>query len=149
MKIFVLLFSLCLFVFPVLADASVINSFLKQAGDKAYYGGNAPTDGPPSPAVVVGNIIQEVLIFVSVILFAIIAYAGVVWLTAAGSEERVSKAKDLLTNSIWGMVIIAGAYVIAYFVTERVFDAAIGIKTGTSLLPIDEHFVESVRRFIS
>lgn len=109
---------------PQFAEAGVIDQFMRSAGNQAYYDGADVT--PPDPEVVVGRIIQQVLLLAGVVLFAIFIYAGIVWMTAAGSEERVRNARNLMQNAFLGMVIIGGAYTIAFFVTERIFQAATG-----------------------
>lgn len=63
-----------------------------------------------------GQIIGIVLSFVGVIFLVLMIYAGISWMTAAGNEQQVSKAKDLLINSIIGLVIIFAAYAITVFV---------------------------------
>ncbi len=99
---------------------STVQKFLKEAGEKAY----GVSGKPPEPAIVVGNIVQEALLLVGVILFALFLYGGILWMTSGGNEERVTKAKGLIQNAFWGMVIVAGAYLISFFITERVFEAA-------------------------
>ena len=51
-----------------------------------------------------------------------IIYAGVLWMTAAGNEGQVTKAKNIIITSVIGTVIIAAAYAITNFV----FDALSG-----------------------
>ena len=41
-----------------------------------------------------------------------ILYAGVVIMTAAGSEERVSKGKKLIIAALWGIAIALGSWLI-------------------------------------
>ena len=45
-------------------------------------------------------------------------YAGIIWMTASGSEEKVSKAKEMLTESIIGIIIVLAAYAISYFILK-------------------------------
>lgn len=75
---------------------------------------------------IVGTIINVVLGFIGVILVVLIVYAGFLWMTAAGDEKKVSKAKTILTDSIIGLVITLAAYAIAYFVVSRVIPATTG-----------------------
>ena len=63
-----------------------------------------------------GKLIGVILSFVGVIFLVLMIYAGVSWMTAAGNEQQVSKAKDLLINSIIGLIIIFAAYAITAFV---------------------------------
>jgi hypothetical protein len=47
-------------------------------------------------------------------------YAGYLWMTARGNEQRLEKAKDTLTAAIIGLIIIAAAYAISYFVMSKI-----------------------------
>ena len=63
-----------------------------------------------------GKIIGVVLSFVGVLFLIMMIFAGIMWMTAQGNEQRVTKAKDLLINSIIGIVIVFAAYAITTFV---------------------------------
>lgn len=69
----------------------------------------------------VGKIIKIVLGLLGIIFLALTVYAGVLWMTAAGNEEKVTKAVDILKTSVIGLIIIVAAYSITYFVVENVF----------------------------
>lgn len=63
-----------------------------------------------------GQIIGTILSFVGVLFLMLMIYAGVMWMTAQGNDQQVTKAKDLLINSIIGLIIIFAAYAITNFV---------------------------------
>jgi hypothetical protein len=63
-----------------------------------------------------GQIIGVVLSFVGVVFLIMMIYAGIMWMTAQGNDQQVTKAKELLINSIIGIVIIFAAYAITAFV---------------------------------
>ena len=63
-----------------------------------------------------GSIIGTVLSFVGVLFLIMMIYAGIMWMTAQGNDQQVTKAKDLLINSIIGIIIIFAAYAITAFV---------------------------------
>lgn len=65
------------------------------------------------------RIIQPVFSIVGVIFFALMVYAGVLWMTARGDSKQVDKAKDILTTSVIGVVIVISSYVL----TNAVFNA--------------------------
>jgi TRAP-type C4-dicarboxylate transport system permease small subunit len=67
-----------------------------------------------------GKLIGVVLSFVGVLFLVLMIYAGITWMTAQGNEQQVSKAKDLLINSIIGIVLIFAAYAITAFVGKFV-----------------------------
>jgi len=53
------------------------------------------------------------------VIFLILAiYGGFKWMTAAGNEESVEKAKKTITNAILGLVIVLAAYAIVKFIVE-------------------------------
>ena len=69
----------------------------------------------------VGKIIKIVLGLLGIIFLALTVYAGVLWMTAAGNEEQVTKALGILKTSVIGLIIIIAAYSITYFVVANVF----------------------------
>jgi len=69
-----------------------------------------------SPEVIVGRLIMTILSFLGVAFLAFMIYAGIVWMTAQGNEQKVEKAKNMITESIVGIMIVVAAYAIAYFV---------------------------------
>jgi len=71
-------------------------------------------------AVIVGAWIQYALSFVGVIFLVLMIYAGFLWMTAAGNEEQIKKAKSLIASAVIGAVIVFGAYAITYFIISNV-----------------------------
>ncbi|MDO8499847.1 MAG: hypothetical protein Q7S66_04270 [bacterium] len=70
-------------------------------------------------SVSAGAVIKGVLALVGTIFFGLTIYAGILWMTAAGEEEKVTKAKEIIKQSITGLVVIMAAYAITVFVTSR------------------------------
>lgn len=66
----------------------------------------------------VSKIITIIISALGVIFLALIIYAGITWMTAQGNEEKVRKAKELLTESIIGLIIVLAAYAISFFVLK-------------------------------
>jgi len=64
----------------------------------------------------VGSIINVVLGFLGIVLLVYLLYAGFLWMTAGGDEDKVKKAKSMITNAIIGLVIIVAAFAISSFV---------------------------------
>jgi hypothetical protein len=64
----------------------------------------------------VGSIINVVLGFLGIVLLGLLLYAGFTWMTAGGDEDKVKKAKGMITNAIIGLVIIVAAFAISSFV---------------------------------
>ncbi|PIR92378.1 hypothetical protein COU01_01910, partial [Candidatus Falkowbacteria bacterium CG10_big_fil_rev_8_21_14_0_10_44_15] len=57
-----------------------------------------------------------------IIFLVLVLYAGFLWMTAAGNEDQVTKAKSILTTSIIGIVIIVAAYAIVTFVLDAILN---------------------------
>ncbi len=70
-------------------------------------------------SVTVDSIIARVIFIglglVGVVFFALTLLAGFNWMIAQGNEEKVTKAKNTLLNSIIGLIITLAAYAISYF----------------------------------
>lgn len=65
---------------------------------------------------IAGDLIQLALSVLGVLFVIFMIYAGYLWLTAAGNEQRVERAKKILFESIIGLVIVVAAYAITYFI---------------------------------
>lgn len=62
------------------------------------------------------NIIQWVLSVLGLLAVTFIIYGGFVWLTAAGNEERIEKAKKVIGSAVVGLIIVMLAWAIVIFV---------------------------------
>ncbi|GEM_PF-2476176 len=112
-KIFILIsifFSLFLFC-PVQAKYGL------EETQKAT-GGDLPTSvgGASSLPALAGKIVNVALSLIGILFFCLMLYAGITWMKAMGSSEDVTKAKDMITQAIIGLVIVMMAYAISNFV---------------------------------
>jgi len=76
-----------------------------------------------SIATTIGGVIKALLSLLGVIFMAYIIYGGYLWMTAAGNEEKLSKAKAIIRGSITGIIIVFLAYAITHFVIVKVGQA--------------------------
>ncbi len=81
---------------------------------------------PAVPEVIIGRIIAYVLSFLGVVFFVLIVYGGWMWLTAAGNEEQITKAKSLIKHSVIGLAIVFAAYLVSYFVVSKIMESVVG-----------------------
>ncbi|MEI6836122.1 MAG: hypothetical protein WCK59_04790 [Candidatus Falkowbacteria bacterium] len=93
--------------------------------------GIAPVDSSiilsnSSPIVIIGRIIQVLLGLLSVIAISIVIYAGYLWMTSMGSEDKIKEAQRLLKNATIGIIIILSAWGIVLFVLSKL----VGVTTG-------------------
>ena len=72
---------------------------------------------------IIARIIYVGLGILGTILLVIIIYAGFLWMTAGGNEERVAQAKQWIKNAVIGLAIILSSYAITYFVISRLVGA--------------------------
>ena len=132
MKNFFILLLISLFAFGILLSAAPLaakgatlgdsmTSEMKTFGDTAY-GAEATKK---SLTVIVGGVINALLGLFGIILTVLMLYSGYMWMTAAGDEGKVTKAKDTIKNSAIGLAIIVASYAIANFI--------IGMLVETSL----------------
>lgn len=67
----------------------------------------------------IGTIVSSVLGFLGIIFFCLIGYAGLIWMTAQGSEEKIERAKDTISGAVIGLVIVMAAYAFTQFVFSQ------------------------------
>src|SRR5680860_1150612 len=78
------------------------------------------------PRTIVGRIINIALSFLGLIVLSLMIYAGFLWMTSGGDEEKVRKAKDILQSAVIGLVITLSAWAIATFIISRLWGATTG-----------------------
>lgn len=100
-----------------------INADSKTVAEKAGVTSGTPKTLPE----IIGNFIGAALQLLGVLLVVYIIWAGFLWMTAAGNEDKVKTAKTMIKNAVIGMVLIFAAYAINGFVLT-----AIGSATGVS-----------------
>lgn len=69
---------------------------------------------------VVAGIVNVVLGIVGAIFVALIIYGGTSWIIAAGSPDKIGKAKKIIIYAIIGLIVVASAYVISYFISTSI-----------------------------
>ncbi len=80
------------------------------------------------PGTVVSAIINTLLGLLGLFATIIILLGGFKWMTAQGSAEKVTEAKDLIKNGIIGLVIIILSYSIASFVISKIYESGDGTQ---------------------
>ncbi|MFA5070511.1 MAG: Ig-like domain-containing protein [Patescibacteria group bacterium] len=72
------------------------------------------------------NIIRWFLGIISLVAVAYLIYGGILWLTSAGNEEKIKKAKKTILNAIIGVIIVLLSWAIFLLVTHFITDATNG-----------------------
>ena len=100
-------------------DASAVGNLESALPNLGRTGEISGTSESGDIQTVVGQIINAALTLVGTLFFALMVYAGYLWMTARGDEPTIEKAKEIIKTSIIGLVILVSAYAITVFVTER------------------------------
>ena len=78
------------------------------------------------PRAIIGRIIQVALSLLGVVTLGLIIYAGFLWMTSGGEEEKIRNAKNILKNAVIGLVIILSSWAITTFLLDRLMSAISG-----------------------
>ena len=109
----------------LLLPAAALAQLSDAKTDLETVGGAIGTDATSnSLPELIGNIIAVLLSVLGIIFVVLVVYAGFLYLTAAGEDDKVKTAKKLLSQSIIGLIIIVAAYAIANFVIEALTEVA-------------------------
>jgi len=92
-------------------DLSGINNPAKKLADSGGFDtANASVGG------LLAKVLTAFLSLLAIIFIALIILAGYNWMTAAGEEQKVTKAKETIQKAVIGLIIIMSAYAITAFV---------------------------------
>ncbi|MFB6181286.1 MAG: hypothetical protein ABEJ24_00095 [Candidatus Magasanikbacteria bacterium] len=115
---FVVLLGFFSFSFIQPVDASFIGSAKKKfekTGQTANVGEDEKDLG-----TMVGKGIKIALQLVGVILLIFLVYAGFLWMTSRGEEDKIKKARGIIINTIIGAFIVITAYAITALITGTI-----------------------------
>ena len=116
-KYFILPLLLLLFCFPVLAENFFESETgLKNMANETGYTKQKIFNSADSINTSVGGIIQLALSLTGLVFMIFIFYGGILWMTAAGTEKRIDRAKKIMSESIIGLLIVFLAYAITFFI---------------------------------
>lgn len=95
-----------------LGDA--FSSNYKASADKMGF----ETGSVLTPEAIVAKLIFYALYFLGVIFLILTIYGGFLWMTSRGNEKQTDKAREVLTASIIGLIIIISAYAISWLIIK-------------------------------
>ena len=119
-----------LLFFPLIAQAQTAEA-VNTAQTVAQAAG---VGGQTDLLTIIGRIINIALGFLGVILLCIMLYAGFLWMTAGGDEEKVKTAQKWIRNAIIGLIIIVSAFGI----TQMILGWLSGISNGGGFAPPEQ-----------
>jgi cbb3-type cytochrome oxidase subunit 3 len=110
---FLMAFVSCYFFIPI-KTLSADDYGLDETANSAFEG-SIPfeSEGPPE---IIGSVVGAILSFVGLLFFILIIYGGLTWMTAAGNQQQIDKAKSLITSAVIGLIIVMAAYALTSFI---------------------------------
>lgn len=113
-------------IFFTMTDAVLAEEVLKLAesnrgnnyglDDVANRAGLSVEGANTSFSGVIGTFIQPLIGLIGTLFMVLIIYGGVLWMTAGGNEEQVTKAKKTVSSAVVGLVAVLMAYGISLLV---------------------------------
>jgi len=86
--------------------------------------GNVPTvpivNTDRTIADVAGTLLDVVFGIAGIIAVAYLVFAGISYVTAGADTEKAGKARQAIVHAVIGLIIIALAYVLVYWVTRSI-----------------------------
>lgn len=67
---------------------------------------------------VIGNVVDQILGIVGALALLMFIFGGLVWMTAAGNEQKITQGKNILMWSAIGLLVIFSSYALVKFVLE-------------------------------
>ena len=77
-----------------------------------------------TPTTTIGNIIRRLLGFAGSLTIIMMTYAGILWMTAGGKEQSVTRAKKIITWTVIGLILIFTSYTIVNFILTAVVSSS-------------------------
>ncbi|MCK4539812.1 hypothetical protein KAU09_01515 [Candidatus Parcubacteria bacterium] len=111
------------FIAPVVVEAadksakSLFNSSLKETAEKTGHLDSKITKAGALKGV--SLVISVVLSLIGVVFLILMIYGGFIWMNSRGNEQEVEKAKNIIRNSIIGLLIVIAAYAITAFIGDN------------------------------
>ncbi|KKR86555.1 MAG: hypothetical protein UU48_C0009G0010 [Candidatus Uhrbacteria bacterium GW2011_GWF2_41_16] len=100
-----------LFVYAQTEAADTVKTGLAVTAKEAGFGTESQ-----SIYDLIAGVINVLLGFLGIIIFLFIVYAGYLYLTSQGADEKIKQAKKILSSSLTGAVIIISAYALSSYI---------------------------------
>ncbi len=137
LPLLVLIGSFLFLVAPASAQFNNGNFGLKEFAGAANYTG--PASGGATGLNVYELIALGVEIFLSILeflFFGLMVYAGIRWMTARGSEEYITKAKDIMQAAVIGFILVLAAYALTAFIFNKLNTGSATSGSTTPATPV-------------
>lgn len=108
-------------------DTESVQGFLDATANTGGYSTD-PALGQVGIAVITARIVRTFINFVGVIFNIFVIYGGFLWLTAAGNDDKIDKAKSIIRDGVIGIIVVIMALGI-YAMVLGIFSNAILIDS--------------------
>ncbi|MCX6778945.1 MAG: hypothetical protein NTU97_01820 [Candidatus Magasanikbacteria bacterium] len=122
--------SFLLILTPQLVSSQGLGSFanaISGANEAAELSGVKEKGKEKAIEEYIQSIVSVALSLIGLIFFILMIYGGFIWMKARGEAKEAERAKEIITMSVIGLVVIILAYAISSFVITRI--VAIGQTT--------------------
>lgn len=118
-KIIIASFLACFLATPYLLKAQSYN-FTNDTGLQSTGKNSGFNQNKTNPEDFIQPVITAVLSLIGVLFLGLAIFGGLKWMTAKGNQQQVDQAQSVITNAVIGIVIVAAAYAISYFILKGV-----------------------------
>lgn len=66
----------------------------------------------------VGGTILSLSTLIGTLFLGLILYGGAIWMTSQGSDEKIKKAKNIITSAVIGLIVTVSAWSISTYVLD-------------------------------
>ena len=120
--------------FRIIAFVAVVSTLMLAVAPAVFAVELQNPIGINDPRVIIGNIIRAILGLVGSIALAIFILGGFYWVTSAGSEEKITKCKNMIMWATFGLAVIFFAYAIVTFVVGAITGVGDGSNGGSGVI---------------
>ena len=64
----------------------------------------------------ISNVVRIIIGFLGIVTVIIILAGGFIWMTSFGEEDKIDRAKKLISAGVVGLVVVLATYAVASFV---------------------------------
>lgn len=115
-KIILFISIIVVFAFVNISIAGPLLDTNKMTQQENVFIGAAGFSPTTSVGDIVGTAVQAFLGFLGIVFVVLMVVGGYKYMLARGNEEKVTESLALIRRAIIGLIIVAGAYAITYFV---------------------------------
>jgi len=108
---------------PISPD--LVKEITRQGTEAAAKGYNLPIEALRESDIrfFLANLVKQLLLLIGVIFVVLTVYAGALWMTSNGEEEKIKKAKATIVRAAVGILIVLSSYSVAIYVERKLLDA--------------------------